>query len=130
MRFKGEGWAMPYEIRLAGAIVFICAAVAIPAKAEENTQQLLQKCTAAPGAGDRWYCYGRVTAVFEMMGIVGIAAKQLDSMRPWQVCVDPTPSNGAVVQVFVNWANKHPEKWDLPDVVGIVAAMRGTWPCS
>jgi len=36
---------------------------------------------------------------------------------------------GAEQQAFENWARAHPEEWTESSSVGVVVALRGTWPC-
>jgi hypothetical protein len=49
----------------------------------------------------------------------------------YAACYDPVNgyTMGAVIQAFLNWADKHPEKWARPRIFGATAAMRETWPC-
>jgi hypothetical protein len=37
-------------------------------------------------------------------------------------------SFGAMIQVFINWAQKHPEQWSSPREFGVVQALKETWP--
>jgi hypothetical protein len=37
---------------------------------------------------------------------------------------------GAARQAFVNWAEKHPEQWSKPMIVGVIEALNETWPCA
>jgi hypothetical protein len=37
------------------------------------------------------------------------------------------PSYAAAVQAFKNWAEKHPEEWRKPAVLGVIAALHDLW---
>jgi hypothetical protein len=41
----------------------------------------------------------------------------------------PGVTYGALAQVFVNWADKHPEHWGDSTVDGVITALSETWPC-
>ena len=115
--------------KLVVVLFLLCAGSSAALADNDNVQVLLRKCTSK-GSADQLYCIGRVTGIFEMMGLIGVrAGKQLASMEPLEICSDPMPSNGAVIQAFTNWANKHPEKWNAPDIAGIVIAVHETWRC-
>jgi hypothetical protein len=121
---------MRHAIPLAQVTFLFCIAAVSPAKAGDNVQTFLQKCTSQTNATDISYCYGRVTGIFETMGLNGASfSHQFNPLKTLTVCVDPPPSYGAEVQAFINWANNHPEKWGMPDSVGVAGAMSETWPC-
>jgi hypothetical protein len=39
------------------------------------------------------------------------------------------PSHGAMIQAFINWAEKNPQKWDMNKTAGVITALQETWPC-
>ena len=123
---------MHHKIILVGSIFFTCMGVLNPSIAQDNIQQMLLKCTTATVPNDQFYCYGRVTATFEMLALNGETVAQYNKPAKslLSICgVRPPPSYGAQVQVFVNWANNHPEKWRHTDLEGVMQAMLEKWPC-
>jgi Rap1a immunity proteins len=40
-----------------------------------------------------------------------------------------TPDHTAMRQAFVTWAPKHQDDWTKPRAVGVVKALRESWPC-
>jgi len=52
-----------------------------------------------------------------------------DSTRALGICVDTPGSYGATVQTFKNWAQKHPEKWSLDRLYGVIWALQEAYPC-
>jgi hypothetical protein len=45
------------------------------------------------------------------------------------MCPNNGYTYGALKQAFVNWAEKHPEKWTEFADLGVIIALRETWPC-
>lgn len=121
---------MPYKMRFAGVLIFTFMALTIPAKAGD-TQWLLKQCSATQNSISMSYCYGRVEGVSEMMSQNGASMKRnYNPDKRLTICVgDAYPTNGALVQVFINWANKHPEQWQTVDLLGVASAFNETWPC-
>ncbi len=46
-----------------------------------------------------------------------------------RICSTEAIPYGAMVQTFRNWAEKHPEKWGARRYMGVMLALRETWPC-
>ena len=38
-------------------------------------------------------------------------------------------TRGAMLQAFLIWAEKHPEKWSHYNGTGVLEALHETWPC-
>lgn len=69
-------------------------------------------------AFDNGFCTGLVAGIGAMMN--------------WQECPEQpgtTPTRGAMLRAFTNWAAKHPEAWSKSQIDGVVASLRETWPC-
>jgi hypothetical protein len=121
--------------RLCGALVLAgMMLVAGGARADEfSVQTLYQECTA-PDAEEykQMYCLGvmaGVTASADTMAytLKDLAAADIKHLLPWSACGARTV--GAVRQAFINWAPKHPEKWNWPFYFGVMAALTESWPC-
>src|SRR5215471_16974193 len=69
------------------------------------------------------YCLGYVTGIAEMM--LKLGRDHPDD--PHGICGEPT--RGALVQTFVNWAEKHPQEWGSSDHFGLLTALAETWHC-
>ncbi len=123
---------MGHKIIMGQAALILVCALATPAFGQDNVQGLMMKCDNSNASDQQFYCYGRVTAVFEMMLLNGVTIAQHDHAvkTMLSVCeVGHLPSYGAQVQAFINWAKKHPEKWNENDLDGIMTALQETWPC-
>lgn len=74
------------------------------------------------------YCLGYISAIADMMLLHSSDDEQTRGM--YGMCaVDPV-TYGASKQVFINWADKHPELWSKPMELGVILALRETWPCA
>ncbi|GLR41465.1 Rap1a/Tai family immunity protein [Mesorhizobium amorphae] len=112
------------------AAIALIAAGLFPshASAEEQgftTQGLLDQCNTKPGSVAAALCLGYIAGVADTM----IQPVGEDAQR-YKTCPGtPTPTYGAYRQVFVNWAQKHPEKWNSPMFAGVSQSLHEMWPC-
>jgi hypothetical protein len=73
------------------------------------------------------FCEGYVGGVSGIMILNGIEhIKNYQSM-----CIPSSvgPSDRATVKAVTNFASSHPEDWSDPMIVGVILALRSTWPC-
>jgi len=101
-----------------------------PAAADDNTtdvRKLLSWCKSPQGSTDLNVCVGYVAGVFDLMGMVG--ASRANNSAFLGACGEKRLTYGATVLVFINWAERHPELWTAPQVVGVAAAIREQSPC-
>lgn len=98
-----------------------------------TVQTLYEDCKAAQ-SGHRSFCFGYLLGVGDLMAIHAVAARHIKG-RPTEseryllgdrLCGNYTGT--AEAQAFINWAEKHPEKWTTDMLSGAVAALRETWP--
>lgn len=110
--------------RLIAAIGFVLALL-LPsseeARAEGGTiQSMYENCTDTEGK--MALCDGYISGVGDMMDANGKLHAPGFSMCG-------SPSYGAMIQAFKNWAPQHPELWSKPQLFGVAAALMVTWPC-
>lgn len=123
--------ALAVTVMLAIATQF---AFAQPVK--EDTQSLYDKCRQPSPSVNLAYCIGFLSGAAQQMFWLGAHlddAKNDDDrtlMSFFSACPKATVSNAAMLQAFINWAQKHPEKWDAEKQLGVMEAIRTTWPCS
>ena len=89
-----------------------------------SIQYLYEECTAE-SSGRQLFCDGFISATFDSMWLLGGSA----STRTLGICVDTPVTYGASVQVFKNWAQKHPEKWSIDRLYGVMWALQEAYPC-
>lgn len=131
-KWKFAGELMSYKTNIAAGVsnLFCGFFFSSNAYAGFDVNKLKSDCESQ--SEGKIYCLGRVSGIFEMMQLnaTNLTAASNGRTRILAVCkVQGGPSNGAVAQIFLNWANAHPEKWSEPDLVGVVTALSKTWPC-
>jgi anti-sigma-K factor RskA len=89
-----------------------------------SVQALYEDCIAADSRR-QMLCAGYVSAMSDHMWLLGGD----NTTRTFGTCVNTPVSYGAAVQTFKNWAQKHPEKWSLDRMYGVIWALQETWPC-
>jgi hypothetical protein len=92
-----------------------------------NIQELYSQCKGKLGSADSLFCIGFISGIGDLMLVNGLGVKPFDNAKYESSC--GRPSYGAQVQAFVNWAEKHPDLWDGPRAIGVVEALRESWPC-
>ena len=97
------------------------------------------QCTKPVLDAEGTFCVAFISGVAEQMIATGVVFRQrraeggfLDGddrldMSFLSACTKA--SFGAMVQAFINWAEKHPEKWSTSRQLGVMASLRETWPC-
>jgi hypothetical protein len=99
-----------------------------------NVQTLLSDCTGSQSSFEYTLCVGYVGGVSDQMTLNGLMVINGDDrsrfVKAFSMCPQPHPTWGAEIQAFVNWAQKHPEQWQQPGLLGVLAANRTLWPCS
>jgi len=117
--------------KLVLAVALMAAATPVSAG---NVQELLQQCNSTghdKKSSEQWFYYvGYVSGIGKSMSMTGATPGS------WQVpllhislCAKGSLTAGAQRQAFINWATRHPENWDWPDELGVMAAPSETWPC-
>jgi hypothetical protein len=95
-------------------------AAASPLSRAATVQELLRECTE--GKELELHCIGYVGGIGEVMQLMGASIG-------FGICSTGTITHGAIQQAFENWAKKHPENWGDRAPLGVMLALRETWPC-
>jgi hypothetical protein len=106
----------------AQAVLSLVTAIAGAAGAD-TIQELHDWCKEPHSAPRSGYCLGYVSGIAEMMLKLGHDHPE----DAHGMCGEPT--RAALVQAFVNWAEKHPEEWGSSDQLGVRTALAEIWPC-
>ena len=72
-------------------------------------------------------CIGFVSGVGETMGVLQFGIRTFPDFGAFSIC--DAPPHGAMVQAFTDWAEKNPQEWKNPAILGVMTALRETWPC-
>jgi Rap1a immunity proteins len=125
---------------LMGAAVILSTIAPVPTfaefeKTEWNVQELYKQCKARSGSLDEIFCLEYVSGVARQVLTNGLALKDikdppdLNTMSIPSACPKSFVSNDAMVKAFSEWTNQHIEKWSASAQMGVMQAMRDTWPC-
>ena len=102
------------------------ATAADESKGQTQTVRDLYEMCKKPYGVDTAFCVGYIGGVHDMMMMIRLSDDE--KVKDLRLC-DPGSTRGAQVQVFVNWAEKHPEHWSKLMFAGVVAALSTTWRC-
>jgi hypothetical protein len=103
-------------------------------KTEWDVQDLYKQCTYK-GSLDKIFCLEFVSGVARQVFTNGLELKDIKdppdlmTMSIPSACPKSFVSNDAMVEAFSEWANQHIEKWSASARIGVMQAMRDTWPC-
>jgi hypothetical protein len=153
-RYQRQGWSMRedaearYKSLMRGVVISLFVAALMPVSVEvslgatekkDDVQELYKMCKVRAGVStappDAVVCIGFLSGVAEMMIANGELAKTLvddrdrTSVLKFSVCTKKA-SFGEMLQVFLKWAQKHPETWSEPRTVGAMEAFSEKWPCT
>ena len=123
---------------VAGALLGV-AAIQIPIDAEAaeikaNTVQDLYRMCKSSNYVEELFCLGVIAGSAGQLQYVAAVAEHLkdpqDRVLVLAIAACPdNATNGAMFQAFINWAEKHPEKWSDEMQDGVNRALHETWPC-
>jgi hypothetical protein len=98
-----------------------------------SVQGLYQTCKAPNGATDASPCIEYIAGIADQMVLNSVLREKVRA-ESWRLvsslAICDAPTYGAMRQVFINWAEKHPEKWSNPRSIGVVQALHEAWPCT
>jgi|GEM_PF-1895266 hypothetical protein len=133
--------ARSLHVMLVGAVVLLSTIAAVPTfaefegKTEWDVQELYKQCKGRQGSLDEIFCLEFVSAVARRVFTNGLALKDIKDRHHLMTtsipsaCPETIVSNDAMVEAFRQWANEHIEKWSASAQIGVMQAMRDTWPC-
>ena len=127
------------HVMLIGAAIILSTIAPVPTfaefeKTERDVQDLYKQCTYK-GSLDEIFCLEFVSGVARQVFTNGLALKDIKdspdlmTMSISYACPKSSVSNDAMVEAFSEWANQHLEKWSASAEIGVMQAMRDTWPC-
>jgi Rap1a immunity proteins len=132
--------ASPLHAMLMGAAVILSTITPVPTfaefeKTEWDVQELYKQCKGRRGSLDEIFCLEFVSGVARQVFTNGLALKDIKDhpdvtmVSIPSACPKSFVSNDAMVEAFSEWANQHIEKWSANAQIGVMQAMRDTWPC-
>lgn len=111
------------------AAIFVAGLVPASAAESFSVQSLYVNCREPQGSALWALCMGYVSGVGSLMEIIGTTQTKSPPLNlpGWGICGKPT--NGAMLQAFINWAQANPKYWNTPQLLGVAMALGKTWPC-
>jgi hypothetical protein len=106
------------------AVALACLLLAGPASGAgtKTVQDLINDCRSGVNY-EQAYCLGFIA------GSVMLHNGDSVAVTLWAACSADEPTFGAMRQAFLNWADKHPEDWNIGALAGVALAIKATWPC-
>lgn len=113
------------NLRLPSMATVFCLSLlpSVASAADNDVQSLYSACKMSDASQEFAVCVGFISGVGETLHYLGLAP----DAQPFKICGAPT--HGAMVQAFLNWAEKHPEAWSYNQIRGVILALGETWPC-
>lgn len=102
--------------------------------AERSTQDLYNDCKSAD-PGLQIACVRFMSGVAGMMGIAATLETEFKApdakiaLKVVAMCNTEFVSAAQMRQAFINWAEKNPTKWQLPESFGAWSAIGDAWRC-
>lgn len=108
------------------AVTFMGSAPIQAAPNPGTVQFLYETCKTEMAANMPRFCLGYILGVGQLMAM---NAEFGDNFALCAVPKGVPPSGAAMIQAFLNWAEKHPESLTQRNLLGVALALRETWPC-
>ena len=121
---------LPYRRPIAPMLaLYLLLGSAVPAITADvhDVQSLHQLCKKPIETQEFAVCMGFVSGVGETMGVLQFGIRTFPDFGAFSIC--DAPPHGAMVQAFTDWAEKNPQEWKNPAILGVMTAPRETWPC-
>src|SRR5262245_12086825 len=103
--------------------------------ATRTIQALYENCKS-PETVQQLICMSYLSGFSSMMTIVATVSmddktppEKQEVLKIFGLCNPDFVSNGQLRQVFINWAEKHPEQWQQEQSLGAWSALHEAWPC-
>jgi hypothetical protein len=106
-------------------------AYSLEAMSEESNSQsvraLMEDCESEQPV-NRFYCLGYVAGILHGFGI-RIVDESDETISEPMFCPSEFVSANQATQIFINWAEQHPEQWNEDNWIGVVNALGEVYPC-
>lgn len=95
--------------------------------ADHDVQHLYKMCKMPPTSPEFAICVGYISGVGDTLLFMGLDKHRNPEVQPFAICGEP--SYGAMVQAFVNWAEKNPKEWARGQIIGAMLSLNENWSC-
>jgi hypothetical protein len=109
--------------------------------AATEVQDLYRLCLSPSWEFEDATCKAFVSGIAEQMTFNGRTAtlprksggpadgRDREWLSTLSACIPTDTSPATMVEAFIDWAEKHPERWTAPRQTGVMQALNQTWPC-
>lgn len=125
---------MKTPFRLLAAIA-VSACICGPTGAAEikhPVQKMLEYCKNAQSDAQDvtgGICIGSLDLAVDLLGPACAVNREQGRYVVPSADIPDGVSRGAAIQIFVNWAEANPTRWNDPDTVGIIESLQDAFPC-
>lgn len=95
---------------------------------EATVQQLYADCKEGTGFSSG-YCAGYILAALDALKAMGFAGARNSDGNLIGVCDAPDNSVNAMRQLFINWAERNPDRLNSLEFLGVLDTYTELWPC-
>jgi hypothetical protein len=126
---------------IALALAFFSPISSAARDAATEVQDLYRLCLSPSWEFEDATCKAFVSGVAEQMNFSGRTAtlprkrggpadeRDRELLSTLSACIPTDASPAKMVEAFIDWAEKHPERWTAPRQTGVMQALNQTWPC-
>jgi hypothetical protein len=118
-------------------VVALVTLLAGNAQAQERSdtggsiQQLREWCKRSPAHEDFGQCMQYIVGVSDVMRLIGnLEASDTGMVRGAVGRCGTAKNYNDLVQAFVLWSDKRPDRWSEPRRYGVLEALKEKWPCT
>ena len=109
-------------------LIVLGPALAVATPNDYDIQTLYRWCKSPEGTPNWNLCVGYIAGVADVLTFLAVQKKlHPEDNNPIQLC--GAPSYGALMQAFVNWAEKNPRDWSNNRITGVLRSIAENWPC-
>jgi hypothetical protein len=105
------------KLIIAALVMFVFVSPEVNAVTPLTVEQVRSYCMERRGTAGEAVCLGMVDGV----------SNTLLAYR--QICGKGYISNPQSIQIFLNWANANPTKWQIVGAYGVIHALTEAFPC-
>ena len=96
-----------------------------------KVQDMVGYCKAPTESHDLYFCMGQADGVMQAIVTETYIRKTNKVAVPgaFDACPPKFLTVAQLIQVFLNWANRHPADWQLTSGLGFATAFSEAYPC-
>jgi Rap1a immunity proteins len=105
------------------------AAAELPDIHANEVQTLHAWCKMPPASPQHAACAGYISAIGDTLIFLSFYKQKHENLQDFPYVMCGTPSSDDMVKAFTNWAAANPQEGASDKMIGVVLALRKSWPC-